>query len=303
MRFQNPLGRISPHLGRLSSPFGKFSDICRMIKIEHSIFALPYAWAGAFLAARGMPPAWSLVFLTIAMVAARSFAMAFNRLVDLPFDSDNPRTQNRPLVTGVISTRQTWAFCGLMAVIFVVACACMNQVCLWLSVPALVFSAIYSVLKRFTPLCHFGLGATLGLAPLAGWLSVDPGSLGMAPILLFFAVTFWVAAFDVYYAFQDMDFDAAFGLHSIPATFGTETALVLAAFSHAMTSIFLLLSGFAAGLSWPWYVVWLGITLMLFVEHRLMRPQDLRHVNTAFFTLNGIISPVVLAGVILGIYL
>ncbi|MEG6502039.1 MULTISPECIES: 4-hydroxybenzoate octaprenyltransferase [unclassified Desulfovibrio] len=302
MRFQNPLGRISPYLGRLSSPFGKFSDICRMIKIEHSIFALPYAWAGAFLAARGLPPTWSLVFLTIAMVAARSFAMAFNRLVDLPFDSDNPRTQNRPLVTGAISTRQTWAFCGLMAVIFIAACACLNQVCLWLSIPALVFSAIYSVLKRFTPLCHFWLGATLGLAPLAGWLSVDPGSLGMAPVLLFFAVTFWVAAFDIYYAFQDVDFDEAFGLHSIPATFGAETALVLAAFSHAMTSIFLLLTGFAAGLSWPWHVVWLGITIMLFVEHRLMRPQDLRHVNTAFFTLNGIISPVVLAGVILGIY-
>ena len=286
-----------------STPFGQFADICRMIKIEHSVFALPYAWAGAFLAARGMPPTWSLVFLTIAMVAARSFAMAFNRIVDLPFDSDNPRTQNRPLVTGVITTRQTWAFCGFMAVIFIVACACLNQVCLWLSVPALAFSAIYSVLKRFTPLCHFWLGATLGLAPLAGWLSVNPASMGMAPILLFFAVTFWVAAFDVYYAFQDLDFDEAFGLHSIPATFGAETALVLAAFSHAITSIFLLLTGFAAGLSWPWYVVWLGITIMLFVEHRLMRPQDLRHVNTAFFTLNGIISPVVLGGVILGIYL
>lgn len=302
MRFQNHVGRISPYLGRLSSLFGKFSDICRMIKIEHSIFALPYAWAGAFLAARGMPPTWSLVFLTIAMVAARSFAMAFNRIVDLPFDSDNPRTQNRPLVTGAISTKQTWAFCGFMAVIFVIACACLNQVCLWLSVPALVFSAIYSVLKRFTPLCHFWLGATLGLAPLAGWLAVNPASLGLAPILLFFAVTFWVAAFDVYYAFQDLDFDEAFGLHSIPATFGAETALALAAFSHAVTSIFLLLTGLAAGLSWPWYVVWLGITIILFVEHRLMRPQDLRHINTAFFTLNGIISPVVLGGVILGIY-
>jgi len=294
---------LSRSAGRLSTPFGQFGDICRMIKIEHSVFALPYAWAGAFLAARGLPSARSLIFLTIGMVAARSFAMAFNRLADLPFDRDNPRTQNRPLVTGVISKAQTWAFCAVMAVIFVAACAALNTVCLWLSVPALLFAAIYSLLKRFTALCHFWLGATLGLAPLAGWLSVNPASMGLAPVLLFCAVTFWVAAFDIYYAFQDMDFDMAFDLHSVPATFGPDTALALAAFAHAMTSIFLLLAGFAAGLSWPWYVVWFGISVMLLVEHRLMRPQDLRHVNTAFFTLNGIISPVVLVGVLLGIYI
>ena len=288
---------------RLSTPFGQFGDICRMIKIEHSVFALPYAWAGAFLAARGVPSARSLIFLTIGMIAARSFAMAFNRLADLPFDRDNPRTQQRPLVTGVISQKQTWAFCALMALIFIGACGALNMVCLWLAVPALLFAAIYSLLKRFTALCHFWLGATLGLAPLAGWLSVNPASLGLAPILLFWAVTFWVAAFDIYYAFQDMDFDVAFELHSVPASLGADTALTLAAFSHAMTSIFLLLAGYAANLSWPWYIVWFGISVMLLVEHRLMRPQDLRHVNTAFFTLNGIISPVVLIGVLLGIYI
>ena len=288
---------------RLSTPFGQFGDICRMIKIEHSVFALPYAWAGAFLAARGVPSARSLIFLTIGMIAARSFAMAFNRLADLPFDRDNPRTQQRPLVRGVISQKQTWAFCALMAIIFIAACGALNTVCLWLAVPALLFAAIYSLLKRFTALCHFWLGATLGLAPLAGWLSVNPSSLGLPAILLFWAVTFWVAAFDIYYAFQDMDFDVAFELHSVPASLGADTALTLAAFSHAMTSIFLLLAGFAAGLSWPWYVVWFGISVMLLVEHRLMKPQDLRHVNTAFFTINGIISPVVLAGVLLGIYI
>lgn len=286
-----------------STPFGQFADICRMIKIEHSVFALPYAWAGAFLAAGGLPPARSLIFLTIGMIAARSFAMAFNRLADLPFDRDNPRTRNRPLVTGAISKGQTWAFCGLMALIFIAACACLNSLCLWLSIPALLFAAAYSLLKRFTALCHFWLGATLGLAPLAGWISVNPASITLAPILLFLAVTFWVGAFDIYYAFQDLDFDLAFGLHSAPSVYGPETSLALAAFSHVMTSIFLLLTGFAAGLSWPWYALWLGISLLLLLEHRLMRPQDLRYVNTAFFTLNGIISPVVLVGVILGIYL
>ena len=288
---------------RLSTPFGQFGDICRMIKIEHSVFALPYAWAGAFLAARGVPSARSLIFLTIGMIAARSFAMAFNRLADLPFDRDNPRTQQRPLVRGVISQKQTWAFCALMAIIFIAACGALNTVCLWLAVPALLFAAIYSLLKRFTALCHFWLGATLGLAPLAGWLSVNPSSLGLPAILLFWAVTFWVAAFDIYYACQDMDFDVAFELHSVPASLGADTALTLAAFSHAMTSIFLLLAGYAANLSWPWYIVWFGISVMLLVEHRLMKPQDLRHVNTAFFTLNGIISPVVLIGVLLGIYI
>jgi len=286
----------------MRTPLGQMADICRMIKIEHSIFALPYAWAGAVLAARGLPPWRELLFLTLAMVAVRSFAMAFNRLVDLPFDRANPRTQGRPLVTGAVSVTQTWTFCGLSALLFITFCAGLNTVCLWLAVPALLFAAVYSLLKRVSHLCHFWLGATLGLAPLAGWLSVDPASLGLAPIMLFLAVTFWVAAFDIYYAFQDMDFDQSAGLHSIPAVYGPDTALALAAFAHCMTFIFLLLTGLAAGLSWPWYLICLGIGLLLSWEHRLMRPQDLRHVNTAFFTLNGIISPVVLAGVMLGIF-
>ena len=287
----------------MRTPFGQMADICRMIKIEHSIFALPYAWAGAVLAARSLPPLDVLVFLTLAMVAVRSFAMAFNRLVDLPFDRANPRTQGRPLVTGAVSIRQTWAFCAITALIFVATCAALNTVCLLLAVPALLFAAVYSLLKRVSHLCHFWLGATLGLAPLAGWLSVVPSDLGLAPVLLFFAVTFWVAAFDIYYAFQDRDFDRAAGLHSIPASYGAETALALAAFSHCMTFIFLLLTGLAGGLSWPWYLLCLGIGLLLLWEQRLMRPQDLRHINTAFFTLNGIISPVVLLGVILGLWL
>ena len=284
----------------MSSLFGQFGSICRMIKIEHSVFALPYAYAGAVLAAGGLPPARSLIFLTVGMVAVRSFAMAFNRMADLDFDRINPRTQNRPLVTGNISIKQTRAFCAVMALLFVAACACLNTVCQRLSVPALLFAA-YSLLKRFTALCHFWLGATLGLAPLAGWLSVTPQNLGLAPVLLFFAVTFWVAAFDIYYAFQDMDFDSAYGLYSMPSAAGTKTALAIAAFSHAMTAVFLPLAGFAAGLSWPWFTVCAAVAALLCIEHRLVRTKGLQHINTAFFTLNGIISPVVLAGVILGI--
>lgn len=282
--------------------FGQFGDICRMIKIEHSIFALPYAWAGAFLAASGRPSWRALLWLTVAMVGVRSFAMTFNRLADMKFDRENPRTSQRPLITGSISTGQAWLFCGVMAAIFIGACAMLNQICLLLAVPALLFAAIYSYLKRFSPLCHFWLGATLGLAPLAGWLAVNPASLGLPAIMLFLAVTFWVGAFDIYYAFQDMDIDQETGLHSIPADFGGETAMALAAFSHVMTVIFLLLTGMAGHLAWPWYGLCAGIAILLLWEHRLVKPDDLRHVNTAFFTLNGIISPLVLAGVIVGIY-
>lgn len=286
----------------MATPFGKFADLCRMVKIEHSIFALPYAWAGAVLAARGMPPVRSLLFLTLAMVAVRSFAMGFNRLADLPYDRQNPRTRQRPLVTGQISTGQAKAFCGFMALLFVICCACINDLCLWLAPLALVISAVYSLTKRFTPLCHFWLGGTLGLAPIAGWISVNPASMDLSPLLLFLAVLFWVGAFDIYYAFQDMDIDSGQGLHSAPANFGGETALVVAGFSHIMTCIFLVLTGLEASLSPIWYLVCAGIALLLFWEHRLMKPQDLKHVNMAFFTLNGIVSPVMLIGIILGLY-
>lgn len=280
----------------------QFANICRMIKIEHSIFALPWAWAGAALAAGAFPPPAALLWLTIAMVAVRSYAMAFNRLADRHFDAANPRTRQRPLPSGAISVRQTIIFCVAMALLFIGACACLNAVCLILSVPCLIFAAVYSYLKRVGLICHFWLGATLGLAPVAGWLAVQPLALPLPPILLFLAVTFWVAAFDIYYSFQDMDFDRQSGLHSAPADLGPATARAIAGFSHVMTVIFLILTGISARLGWPWFVVCAGIGALLALEHRLMLPEDLRHVNTAFFTLNGIIAPVVLIGIILGIY-
>lgn len=289
-------------LAPISTPFGTFSALCRMVKIEHSIFALPYAFSGAFLAAGGMPPWQSLLWLTVAMVGVRSFAMAFNRVADLRYDRLNPRTQGRPLVTGDISPAQTWAFCVFMAVVFILACAAMNKLCLMLAVPALLFSAGYSLLKRFTWICHFWLGATLGLAPLAGWISVTE-SVSLTPLLLFWAVTFWVAAFDIFYSCQDVEFDRQQGLHSVPADFGIPSALVIAAFSHCVTAVFFGLMGFSAQLSVYWYVIWLCISAILLWEHRLMKPDDLSRVNTAFFTLNGIISVVVFAGVLLGLYL
>lgn len=284
-----------------ATPFGNFAAICRMIKIEHSVFALPFAFAGAILSAGGLPSWRVLLPLTVAMVAVRSFAMAFNRVADLRFDRLNPRTQKRPLVTGEITPAQTWAFCAVTGLVFVLACAFLNTLCLMLSVPALAFAAGYSLLKRFTWLCHFWLGATLGLAPLAGWISVQP-ALHMTPVLLFWGVTFWVAAFDIFYSCQDVDFDRTQHLHSVPACFGLESALRIAAFSHVNTSLLFLLAGWSAGLSLWWYVVWAGISAILFWEHKCVKADDLTRVNMAFFTLNGVISMVVLGGVIVGIY-
>lgn len=278
-------------------------DICRMIKIEHSIFALPYAWAGSFLAAGGLPPWRPVVFLTIAMIAIRSFAMTFNRIADLEFDRQNPRTANRPIVTGEISVPQAWLFNLICCVVFVISCLYLNSLCFWLAFPTIIFAGAYSYLKRISPICHYWLGATLGLAPLAGWLAINPHDLGLSPVMLFFAVTFWVGAFDVYYAFQDLDIDIKTGLHSLPADLGAQTAMALAAFSHILTIIFLLLCGFAAHLSWVWYIICICIACILFWEHRLVKPEDLRNINMAFFTLNGIISPIVLLGIILGVYI
>ena len=286
----------------MNTPFGTFANICRMVKIEHSIFALPYAWAGLCLAAQGWPSFEQFIFLTIAMVAIRSVAMAFNRIADLPFDKVNPRTQNRPLVTKVISVKQTVYFCVFMSIVFILACAALNSLCLKLAVPALFIVAIYSYLKRVTPLCHFWLGGTLGLAPIAGWITVSPHSMTLTPILFFLAVTFWVAAFDIYYAFQDIDFDQEYGLHSAPADFGQDPALAVAGFAHCMTGIFLFLAGIEANLSVWWYIICTMICVMLFIEHKLMLPKDPRNIQMAFFTLNGIISPVMLLGVLLGIF-
>lgn len=284
------------------TPFGSFAAICRMIKIEHSIFALPFAFAGAFIASGGVPAWKPFVLLTIAMVAVRSFAMAFNRVVDLPFDRRNPRTQNRPLVTGEITRLQTWAFIVVMAVVFVLACAGLNRLCLMLSPLALGISALYSVMKRFTWLCHFVLGAVLGLAPLAGWLSVDP-VFTLPAVLLFWGVLFWVAGFDILYSCQDTAFDIEVGLHSVPARFGIPTALVISTFCHVNTVVFFLLAGWAAGLSWAWYPVWAIVSLVLVLEHRLIRADDLSRVNMAFFTLNGVVSIVVFAGIVAGTFI
>ncbi len=283
------------------SLFRDIGAVCRMVKIEHSVFALPFAFTGAFLA-QGPGPGWSapswrvLVPLVVAMVAVRSFAMGYNRLADLDIDRLNPRTQGRPLVTGELSTAFTKRFLFVCAIIFTAACAAMNSTCLLLSPVALLWSAFYSHTKRFTPLCHFALGSVLGLAPVAGWLAVSPTHLGYPAVLLFFAVTLWVAGFDILYACQDAAFDRSQGLFSLPAHQGVPRALFTAAATHASAALLFPMAGASGGLG----LLFLGVSIViggvLVWEHKLISADDLSRVNVAFFTLNGVIAVFVFLG-------
>ena len=280
----------------------KFCALLRLVKIEHSVFALPFAYIGLFIAAGGRPGWRAFVLVTLAMVAVRSFAMTVNRLADLNHDRTNPRTRDRPLVTGEISVRQAGLFCAGSGLVFVAACAGLNTTCLVLSPAALALAAGYSFSKRFTWLCHFWLGAVLGLAPLGGWLAVDP-ALSLPPALFFLGVLFWVAGFDILYACQDEAFDKEHGLCSAPAALGVPTAMRLSSFCHVNAALFFLLAGWGASLSWGYYPVWAAVALALAWEHRLVSPDNLSRINAAFFTVNGVVAMALFPGVLLGLYL
>lgn len=272
--------------------------LARMVKIEHSIFALPFAYLGMLWAAGGWPGWRVFIALTVAMVAVRSFAMAVNRLADLPIDAKNPRTLTRPLVTGEIGVAETRVFIAASAAIFVAACWFLNPLCLALSPAALVWSGLYSFTKRFSALCHFFLGSVLGLAPLAGWLAVSP-AVEMAPVLLALGVTFWVGGFDILYACQDVEFDWSEGLHSLPAMLGVGPALAVSTFSHVVTSLFFLLAGWASGAGLVYLAFCLAVAAILLLEHRLISEHDMSRVNLAFFTLNGFVAVFLFAGAVL----
>lgn len=276
----------------------KTALLARMVKIEHSVFALPFAYLGMLWAAGGWPGSRVFLALTVAMVAVRSFAMAVNRLVDLPFDARNPRTGSRPLVTGELGRGETGVFILVCALIFTAACGALNSLCLALAPFALVWSALYSFTKRFTPLCHFFLGTVLGLAPLAGWLAVTP-ALSLPPVLMAAGVMFWVGGFDILYACQDADFDRREGLHSMPAAFGLPTALALSTFSHAVAGLMFLLAGWAAGAGLLYAGCSLAVWAVLLAEHRLISAENLSRVNLAFFTMNGFVAVFLFAGAVL----
>jgi len=265
-----------------------------MIKFQHTLFALPFAFTGALLAARGVPPGRTLLWILGAMVGARSAAMVFNRIADLDFDRRNPRTADRPLVTGELTLPFAWGALAAAAGLFLLSAALLNRMTLVLAPPALALVLSYSYAKRITWLTHLHLGASLGLAPLGAWIAVR-GEFATAPLILAGAVTLWVAGFDVLYACQDVAFDRAHGLRSIPSRFGIPRALAISSALHAATvALLLLLPRFAPELGVAWLLGTTGTAALLAWEHRLVRPDDLSRVNQAFFLVNGCVSFLIL---------
>jgi len=260
-----------------------------MIKWEHSIFALPFALCGAMLAAGGLPTAHQLIWIIVAMVAARSAAMAFNRLADASIDAANPRTSARALPAGHLSPVFVATFIVISSAIFVVAAAQLNRLALWLSPVALAVLLLYSYTKRFTRWSHLVLGFALGIAPSAAWIAVR-GSLDPRILLLTAAVTFWVGGFDVLYACQDFDFDRQTGLHSIPRHLGILRALWVARAFHAIMLALLIALLWSFGLGKLAIVGVAVVAALLAYEHSLVSPDDLSRLNAAFFTMNGVIS-------------
>src|SRR5580704_17703115 len=260
-----------------------------MIKWEHSIFALPFALAGAMLAAHGLPTAHQLIWIIVAMISARSAAMAFNRVADAAIDAANPRTRTRALPAGTLTPAFVSTFVVVSCAIFIFASAQLNHLTLILSPLALAVVLAYSYTKRFTRWSHLVLGFALGIAPAAAWIAVR-GSLDPRILLLTAAVTFWVAGFDVLYACQDYEFDRQAGLHSIPRYLGIRKALWIARALHVLMVLLLiaLLPAFALGKLAAAGVI--AVALLLLYEHSLVKPTDLSKLNAAFFTMNGVIS-------------
>ena len=280
---------------REKSP-GRVRTVLEMIKFEHSVFALPFALTGALLAARathqpphGWPSLTQIFWIVVAMVAARSAAMTVNRIVDLRYDRENPRTAQRALATGALSLNFAWLFTLAAVAIFFVAAWRLNPLALKLAPVAVAILFFYSFTKRFTNWSHLFLGFALGVAPAAAWIAIT-GALDLRMLILCAAVTLWVAGFDVLYACQDVDYDRRAGLFSIPKRFGIASALLIARALHV--GALALLCWLAASFALPW-PAWLGVAVaaaLLAYEHSLVKPNDLSKLDAAFFAMNGYIS-------------
>jgi 4-hydroxybenzoate polyprenyltransferase len=261
----------------------------RLVKIEHTVFALPFAYVGAFLAVGAVPSAHDLFWITVAMVGARSLAMALNRLVDAELDARNPRTASRELVTGVLSRASVLAFCLLSLGVFLAAVWQLDPLVRWLwPIPVAAF-VVYPYLKRYTWLCHLWLGAADGLAPVGAWAAIR-GDLAWQSWALGAAVTFWVAGFDLFYALFDVDVDRREGLHSWATRFGVRGVFAGARAMHALTVAALVVAGLGLPVGWLYWAGVAVVAALLVYEHLLVRPDDLRRLDAAFFTTNGVIS-------------
>jgi 4-hydroxybenzoate polyprenyltransferase len=261
----------------------------RMIKISHSVFALPFALTAAVIAAGGVPSVYKLFWIVVAMVGARSGAMGLNRLIDRKIDALNPRTRNRELPSGKIKPVEALIFSAISLALLVFAAYMLNPLCFKLSPLAIAIVAGYSFTKRFTWGAHFVLGLALSLAPLGAWIAVR-GTIELEALPLVLAVLFWLPGFDILYALMDVEFDRKHGIYSIPARFGIRRSLTLSRFLHLLSWSFLIMNGLLFELG---AVYWIGLLIagVLFVyEHALVRADDLSRLDMAFFNMNGYIS-------------
>jgi 4-hydroxybenzoate polyprenyltransferase len=271
--------------------FTNIKTALEMIKWEHSIFALPFALSAAMLAASGLPTLPQVIWIIVCMVSARSAAMAFNRLADAQIDAANPRTATRAIPAGVLSGRFVAIFVLFFCMVFVLAAAQLNRLTFMLSPAALAVVLLYSYTKRFTRWSHLVLGFALGIAPAAAWIAVR-GSLDPRILILTAAVTFWVGGFDMLYACQDIDFDRANRLNSVPQSFGIPRALILARVLHITMLVLLVALVLTFGLGKIAMAGVVAVALMLAYEHSLVSSHDLSKLNAAFFTMNGVIAVV-----------
>jgi 4-hydroxybenzoate polyprenyltransferase len=268
-----------------------------LIKIEHTVFALPFAYIGALLAVDGIPSAHDLLWVTAAMVGARSLAMALNRLIDAEIDARNPRTAGRELPAGSLSRPQVVLFSGAALALYLVAAFQLDPIVRWLWPIPLVGFVVYPYLKRWTWLCHVWLGLVDGLAPVGAWVAVT-GELPWESWVLGGAVACWVTGFDLFYSLFDVEVDRAQGLHSVATRFGARGAFVGARLLHVATVVLLAAAGAGLDVGVSYWLGVVAVALLLAYEHSLVRPDDLRRLNAAFFTVNGVIALVFLGFVI-----
>lgn len=309
-------------------PPGKVRIFAELVKFEHSIFALPYAYLGALygagvvalsggagyeafqatnsamwnpwvLAGGGWPAPFALLWITVAMVGARSFAFVVNRAVDAEIDARNPRTAGRPIPAGTIQHWELWLFSGVVLLAYVFACFQLAPAAHWLWPVPLFFFVVYPYLKRFTWFCHFWLGICLGMGVAGGWAAVGAPLADPAPWVLGAAVAIWTAGFDIIYATQDHDCDVRDGVHSVPADFGIARGLLITRVCHAFTVLLFALGGYLLGVGWPYY---LGVAVaagLLAYENAIISPSDMTRVDAAFFNVNGMVAVVILGGAII----
>jgi 4-hydroxybenzoate polyprenyltransferase len=267
----------------------RIRDIVEALKLEHTIFALPFAYMGVWVAARGNPSWHAVLWVTLAMIGGRTAGMAANRLIDRKIDRMNPRTQNWPTSAGKVKKPVLIIAFVVGVLLLFEAASRLNPLCLQLAPIALFLLVVYPSLKRFTWACHFGLGMVLGAAPVGGWLAVT-GAWDPAVLPLFFGVLFWVAGFDILYALLDLDFDRQHGVYSIPQRFGLQRALTASRLCHIIAVICFMSFGFRAGQGF-WYSIGLAVVAaLLLYEHLLVGPGRLDRINKAFFTVNGWVS-------------